>query len=137
CENMAVLIPNASRRSLMICSNGFYLRVLDDKVDGVTDIADTNIVLEMQSVAIGEIVLLGEQSTKYVSMDSKGNIMTTSPLSHDCVFKEKQLTNGYNTYESKVNTGWYLGLTKHGTTKKGSKTRPEQKAVLFLTGDVN
>jgi hypothetical protein len=39
---MAGLTPNTSRRTILICSNGFYLRVTDDKIDGVTDLADKN-----------------------------------------------------------------------------------------------
>ncbi|XP_031556426.1 fibroblast growth factor 1-like [Actinia tenebrosa] len=132
---MASITPNPSRRTILICSNGFYLRVNDDAIDGVTDIQDENIVLEMHSVAIGEIVLFGEKSMKYIAMDNDGNLITTSSLVHTCVFKEKHLTTGYNTYESKANAGWYLGLTIKGTPKRGPKTSPGQNAVSFLTGD--
>lgn len=36
-----------------------------------------SVVLEMQSVAVGEIVLLGEKCMKYIAMDDDGNLITT------------------------------------------------------------
>jgi len=113
------------------------LRVTDDTVEGGRQqIGDVYTILEITSVAPGEIVLRGEVSNRYIGMDIHGNLLTYSSLMEDCVFKEHHNTNGYSSFESRSHPGWFLALTNDGRAKPGPKTASGQRAVEFLSGSV-
>lgn len=131
------LTLNVSRKTRLISRFGFFLRVTDDTVEGSRQgVSDVYTTLEMASVAPGEIVLRGEESNRFIGMDSDGNLLTYSSLMEDCVFKEHHNTNGYSSFESRPHAGWFLALTNEGRAKPGPKTASGQRAVEFLSGEV-
>ncbi len=59
----------------------------------------------------------------------------SSPQGHyndECKFKENLLANNYNAYESAAYPGMYIGLSKTGKTKKGSRVTPTMTMTHFL-----
>lgn len=131
------VVTNAVRKTTLISRHGLALRVTDNAVNGSESVTgDANTILEMMSVAPGEIVLRGESANRYIGMDNNGNLIAYNSLMEDCVFKEHLHNNGYMSFESRLHNGWYLALRNDGRAKPGPKTAPGQRAVEFLPGKI-
>ncbi|KAM8974539.1 fibroblast growth factor 6 [Pelodytes ibericus] len=111
---------------------GFHLQVLPDgSISGVHN-ENPYSLLEISTVERGVISLFGVKSGFFVAMNNKGRVYASPTFQDECKFKEILLSNNYNAYESKMYQGAYLGLSKHGRIKRGSKISPAMTVTHFL-----
>ncbi|KAM4747996.1 fibroblast growth factor 6 [Rhinophrynus dorsalis] len=111
---------------------GFHLQVLPDgKINGVHSESQYSL-LQISTVDRGIISLFGMKSKLFVAMNNKGRIYASPTFQDECKFKEILLSNNYNAYESKLYQGAYLGLSKHGRIKRGTKISPALTVTHFL-----
>uniref|UniRef100_A0A3Q2Y5L3 Fibroblast growth factor n=1 Tax=Hippocampus comes TaxID=109280 RepID=A0A3Q2Y5L3_HIPCM len=115
------------------CLNGGYqLRIMPDgSVSGGLLGNDPYDILRRWATNVGEVVLMGENTKKYLAMNKKGRLYGTLTLNDECYFLEKYEENHYNTYRSR-NYQWFVALKKNGKPKLGPKADLSQKSVFFL-----
>lgn len=118
----------------LYCRNGgYFLRITaDGQVDGIRDKNDPLIRLQLQSTSVGEVVIKGVSSNRYLSMNKDGRLHGVRHLTEECYFLERLEANNYNTYSSRKFPDWYVALKRNGQHKLGPKTSVGQKAILFL-----
>ncbi|KAM4675128.1 fibroblast growth factor 6 [Discoglossus pictus] len=111
---------------------GFHLQILPDgTINGIHN-ENQYSLLEISTVERGVISLFGVKSALFVAMNSKGRMYASPTFQDECKFKEILLSNNYNAYESKQYPGAYLGLSKHGRIKRGTKISPSMTVTHFL-----
>lgn len=117
----------------LYCKNGgYHLKIsAEGGVSGSRLDNDPYDILRLKAVSVGVVVIKGEHSEQYLTMDSDGHLYGTHTLTDECHFVETYEENHYNTYRSQK-FGWYVGLKKNGQPKPGRDTHLGQKAVLFL-----
>ncbi|XP_044133881.1 fibroblast growth factor 6 [Bufo gargarizans] len=108
---------------------GFHLQVhKDGRIDGVHNESPYSelhpeIQCENDAIHVKRSLLVGLNTGK----------KNASPTFQDeCKFKEILLSNNYNAYESKMYQGAYLGISKHGKIKRGTKISPAMTVTHFL-----
>ncbi|XP_036372989.1 fibroblast growth factor 2-like [Megalops cyprinoides] len=118
----------------LYCKNGgYFLRINSNgSVDGVRDRHDPHIKLQIQATAVGEVVIKGVSTNRYLAMSADGRLFGTKRATDECYFIERLESNNHNTYRSRKYPDWYVALKRTGQHKSGSKTGPGQKAILFL-----
>uniref|UniRef100_A0A3Q3DI46 Fibroblast growth factor n=1 Tax=Hippocampus comes TaxID=109280 RepID=A0A3Q3DI46_HIPCM len=115
------------------CLNGGYqLRIMPDG----TPLLCAADILRRWATNVGEVVLMGENTKKYLAMNKKGRLYGTLTLNDECYFLEKYEENHYNTYRSR-NYQWFVALKKNGKPKLGPKADLSQKSVFFLPRSVD
>ncbi|KAE8613630.1 hypothetical protein XENTR_v10007796 [Xenopus tropicalis] len=111
---------------------GFHLQILPDgSISGVHS-ENPYSLLEISTVDRGIISLFGVKSDLFVAMNSKGRMYASPSFQDECKFREIVLSNNYNAYESELYHGAYLGLSKHGRIKRGTKISPAMTVTHFL-----
>ncbi|CAI9576978.1 unnamed protein product, partial [Staurois parvus] len=111
---------------------GFHLQVLPDgKINGVHSESPYSL-LEISTVERGVISLYGMKTEQFIAMNNKGRVYASATFQDECKFKEILLSNNYNAYESQQYKGAYLGLSKHGKIKRGTKISPAMTVTHFL-----
>ncbi|XP_063784546.1 fibroblast growth factor 6 [Pseudophryne corroboree] len=111
---------------------GFHLQVLPDgKINGVHSESPYSL-LEVSTVERGIISLFGVKTNLFIAMNDKGRVYASPTFQDECKFKEILLSNNYNAYESKMYHGAYLGISKHGKIKRGTKISPSTTVTHFL-----
>ncbi|KAM9312516.1 fibroblast growth factor 6 [Gastrophryne carolinensis] len=111
---------------------GFHLQVLPGgKIDGVHSESPYNL-LQISTVERGVISLFGVKTELFIAMNNKGRVYASPTFQDECKFKEILLSNNYNAYESKLYKGAYLGISKHGKIKRGTKISPAMTVTHFL-----
>lgn len=118
----------------LYCKNGgFFLRILQDgRVDGVREKSDPHVKLQVQATSVGEVVIKGVASNRYLAMNRDGRLFAARRATDECYFLERLESNNYNTYRSRKFPDMYVALKRTGQYKTGTRTGPGQKAVLFL-----
>ncbi|XP_063301453.1 fibroblast growth factor 6 [Pelobates fuscus] len=111
---------------------GFHLQVLPDGMISGIHNENQYSLIQISTVERGVISLFGVKSHLFVAMNSKGKIYASPTFQDECKFKEIMLSNNYNAYESKMYKGAYLGLSKHGKIKRGTKISPAMTVTHFL-----
>ncbi|XP_044170039.1 fibroblast growth factor 2-like [Acropora millepora] len=129
------IINNFPRLIRLSSKHGYFLRITEDRVEGIADENDKYVSVEMTSVGAGEVTLRGKNSKRFIAMSSTGSLYTTDEKSDECVFKEIYEA-AFNSYRSKKYPDWYLAISKYGQAKYGPKTAPGQRAVKFLTNTI-
>ncbi|XP_008425158.1 fibroblast growth factor 1 [Poecilia reticulata] len=126
-------LPERRTRVKFYCQNGgYHLKIAQDgAVSGVREEDDQYIIMKPKAVAIGVIIIQGEQSEKYLSMNDKGELSGKETLNDECNFLEHVEPNGYTTFRSQKYS-WYVGLKSNGAAMKGPETNQGMKNVLFL-----
>ncbi|XP_061817592.1 fibroblast growth factor 1-like [Nerophis lumbriciformis] len=119
--------------SRLHCRNGGHqLRISPDgSVDGGRQDNDPYDVLRLKAVSAGVVVVMGENTGRYLAMNTNGSLYGSVTINDECYFHEKYEENHYNTYCSKKYS-WYVGLKRNGKPKPGPKALWGQKAILFL-----
>nr|XP_057942786.1 putative fibroblast growth factor 1 [Doryrhamphus excisus]XP_057942787.1 putative fibroblast growth factor 1 [Doryrhamphus excisus]XP_057942788.1 putative fibroblast growth factor 1 [Doryrhamphus excisus]XP_057942789.1 putative fibroblast growth factor 1 [Doryrhamphus excisus]XP_057942790.1 putative fibroblast growth factor 1 [Doryrhamphus excisus] len=113
-------------------SGGHQLRILPDgSVNGGRQDNDPYDILRLKAVSAGVVVVTGENTGRYLAMNTKGSLYGSLTLNDECYFHEKYEENNYNTYCSKK-YNWYVALKRNGKPKLGPNTDQGQKAILFL-----
>ncbi|GCB77305.1 hypothetical protein scyTo_0017583 [Scyliorhinus torazame] len=75
----------------------------------------------------------GKETGHYICMSKRGKILgKLNGKSRECVFVEEVLENNYTALMSAKYKGWYLGFTRKGRPRKGSKTEQNQREVHFM-----
>ncbi|KAI1887315.1 hypothetical protein AGOR_G00189040 [Albula goreensis] len=118
----------------LYCKNGgYFLRINSDgRVDGIRERSDPHTKLQIQATAVGEVVIKGVSTSRYLAMSADGRLFGTKRVTDECYFMERLEPNNYNTYRSRKYPDWYVALKRTGQHKSGSRTGPGQKAILFL-----
>lgn len=118
----------------LYCKNGgFFLRIRSDGVvDGIREKSDPHIKLQLQATSVGEVVIKGLYTNRYLAMSRDGRLFGVRRVTEECVFLERLESNNYNTYRSRKYPHMYVALKRNGHQKSGNKTGPGQKAILFL-----
>ncbi|KAG9339850.1 hypothetical protein JZ751_022353 [Albula glossodonta] len=118
----------------LYCKNGgYFLRInADGRVDGIRERSDPHTKLQIQATAVGEVVIKGVSTSRYLAMSADGRLFGTKRVTDECYFMERLEPNNYNTYRSRKYPDWYVALKRTGQHKSGSRTGPGQKAILFL-----
>ncbi|XP_077117416.1 fibroblast growth factor 6 [Ranitomeya variabilis] len=111
---------------------GFHLQVLEDGTINGVHSESPHSLLEISTVERGVISLFGVKANFFVAMNSKGRIYASPTFQDECKFKEILLPNNYNAYESKMYQGAFLGLSRHGKIKRGTKISPAMTVTHFL-----
>ncbi|KAM4037234.1 fibroblast growth factor 6 [Anomaloglossus baeobatrachus] len=111
---------------------GFHLQVLEDGMINGVHSESPHSLLEVSTVERGVISLFGVKANFFVAMNSKGRVYASPTFQDECKFKEILLSNNYNAYESKMYQGAYLGISKHGKIKRGTKISPAMTVTHFL-----
>ncbi|XP_061902474.1 fibroblast growth factor 1-like [Entelurus aequoreus] len=119
--------------SRLHCRNGGHqLRISPDgSVDGGRQDNDPYDVLRLKAVSAGVVVVMGENTGRYLAMNTNGSLYGSVTINDECYFHETYEENHYNTYCSKKYR-WYVGLKRNGKPKPGPKALWGQKAILFL-----
>ncbi|XP_068129235.1 fibroblast growth factor 6 [Hyperolius riggenbachi] len=111
---------------------GFHLQVLPDgKINGVHSESPYSL-LEVSTVERGVISLFGIKTELFIAMNNRGRLYASPTFQDECKFKEILLSNNYNAYESHLYKGAYIGLSKHGKVKRGTKISPAMTVTHFL-----
>ncbi|XP_063046304.1 putative fibroblast growth factor 1 [Engraulis encrasicolus] len=114
-------------------NGGYHLRLVEDgTVEGSRLEDDIYSVLELKAVSAGVVVIRGVEAGLYLSMGRDGRLLGSASVTDESHFLESMEENHYNTYESQLYRGWYVGIKKNGKTKNGSRTHIGQKAIFFL-----
>ncbi|CAL8354790.1 unnamed protein product [Merluccius merluccius] len=118
----------------LYCKNGgLFLRIgSDGRVDGTREKTNPHIKLQLQATAVGEVVIKGLSANRYLAMNRDGRLSGARRATDECYFLERLESNNYNTYRSKKYPEMYVALQRSGQYKRGTKTGPGQKAILFL-----
>uniref|UniRef100_A0AAV2KL73 Fibroblast growth factor n=1 Tax=Knipowitschia caucasica TaxID=637954 RepID=A0AAV2KL73_KNICA len=110
---------------------GFHIQVLPDgRITGVHT-ENRYSLLQISPVERGVVTLLGLSSSSSVAP----LIALFSPqlyFTSECTFRENLLANNYNAYESLKYPRMFIGLSKSGRTKRGSRVSPAMTLTHFL-----
>ncbi|XP_077402861.1 putative fibroblast growth factor 1 [Vanacampus margaritifer] len=117
----------------LYCLNGgYHLRILPDgSVNGGLLDNDPYDILRLQATNVGVVLVKGENTKRYLAMNTKGRLYGSLTLNDECYFLEKCEENHYNTYRSQKYK-WYVAIKKNGKAKLGPKAQLSQKTVFFL-----
>ncbi|KAK7912830.1 hypothetical protein WMY93_013041 [Mugilogobius chulae] len=111
---------------------GFHIQVLPDgRITGVHT-ENRYSLLQISPVERGVVTLLGVRSNLFVAMNRRGKLYGSSYFNHECKFRENLLANNYNAYESEAYPRMFIGLSKNGKTKRGSRVSPAMTVTHFL-----
>ncbi|XP_004066852.1 fibroblast growth factor 4 [Oryzias latipes] len=111
---------------------GFHMQVLPDgRITGVHN-ENRYSLLQISPVERGVVTLLGVRSNRFVAMNHRGKLYGSLHYSNECKFREKLLPNNYNAYESLAYPRMFIGLSKNGKTKRGSRVSPAMTVTHFL-----
>ncbi|XP_020913111.1 fibroblast growth factor 2 [Exaiptasia diaphana] len=134
-------LPASNSKSVKLISRKHTLFVSIDqsgKVSAVVNCKNNYTDLEMSTVGVGGLVTIkGVQSGRFLAMNSAGQIYSTKKVTDETVFKNTQLTNGWETFASEkyyISRYYdaFLAITRAGKTKNAKKTNQNNKASQFL-----
>ncbi|KAK7164003.1 hypothetical protein R3I94_002657 [Phoxinus phoxinus] len=115
----------------------FFLRIgRDGRVNGTKRKDDPYSVLEITSVDVGIVAIRGLGSDLYLALSKRGELYGARNYGINCRLKERIEENGYNTYASaewrNKKRQMFVGLSAHGKSLRGRKTRRKNTATHFL-----
>ncbi|XP_031573975.1 fibroblast growth factor 1-like isoform X2 [Actinia tenebrosa] len=115
---------------------GWFLAIKDDGSVKGTTYNSPNAVLRLEVVGKSLLRIYGIKVKKYLAMDAKGRLYSTSQLNNDTLFNQYQGPLGFNTFSSathlsKSQKKMYVALRDNGETKKGSRTKGTHKSAQF------
>ncbi|XP_078089208.1 fibroblast growth factor 5-like isoform X2 [Mustelus asterias] len=123
-----------SKQQFLFCSIGigFHLQILPNgRVNGAHQSSDYGI-MELFSVKIGIVAIRAVVTRLFLAITSKGILYGSATFTADCLFKEQVEENHYTTYSSHTHPRLYVGLTKRGGAKNGSKARLHHPSTHFI-----
>lgn len=139
--DFSALLPDYRRLTRLYCMNGgHHLQLLPDgTVQGQRDDRDVHTFLKLRAVDKGVVVIKGEETGRYLAMNSEGRLYSSPTVNEECHFLEKLEENHYNTYQPQKyeEMNWYVALKKNGKPKLGPRTHIGQKAIFFLPRQVD
>ncbi|XP_056110792.1 fibroblast growth factor 10b [Rhinichthys klamathensis goyatoka] len=115
----------------------FFLRIgKDGRVNGTKRKDDPYSILEITSVDVGIVAVKGLGSNLYLALSKRGELYGARNYGVNCRLKERIEENGYNTYASaewrNKKRQMFVGLSAHGRSLRGRKTRRKNTATHFL-----
>ncbi|CAM4546206.1 unnamed protein product [Leuciscus chuanchicus] len=115
----------------------FFLRIgKDGRVNGTKRKDDPYSILEITSVDVGIVAIRGLGSNLYLALSKRGELYGARNYGVNCRLKERIEENGYNTYASaewrNKKRQMFVGLSAHGKSLRGRKTRRKNTATHFL-----
>ncbi|XP_077097852.1 fibroblast growth factor 10b [Siphateles boraxobius] len=115
----------------------FFLRIgKDGRVNGTKRKDDPYSILEITSVDVGIVAIRGLGSNLYLALSKRGELYGARNYGINCRLKERIEENGYNTYASaewrNKKRQMFVGLSAHGKSLRGRKTRRKNTATHFL-----
>ncbi|KAG2465465.1 FGF18 factor, partial [Polypterus senegalus] len=115
-------------------TTGRHVQILGKKINANGDDGGKYALLIVETESFGSrIRIKGNETGYYICMNKRGKIIgKLNGRSQECVFVEEVLENNYTALVSAKYKGWYLGFTRKGRPKKGSKTQQNQQEVHFM-----
>ncbi|XP_026101576.1 fibroblast growth factor 10 [Carassius auratus] len=115
----------------------FFLRIgKDGRVNGTKSKDDPYSILEITSVDVGIVAIRAIGSNLYLAISKRGELYGARNYGINCRLKERIEENGYNTYASaewrNKKRQMFVGLSAHGRSLRGRKTRRKNTATHFL-----
>ncbi|XP_043556862.1 fibroblast growth factor 24 isoform X1 [Chiloscyllium punctatum] len=138
-ENHTKHSDDLSRKQIRIYqlysrTSGKHVQVLGKKINANGEDGGKYALLVVETDTFGSHVRIkGKETGHYICMSKRGKILgKLNGKSRECVFVEEVLENNYTALMSAKYKGWYLGFTRKGRTRKGSKTEQNQREVHFM-----
>ncbi|XP_072898202.1 fibroblast growth factor 24 [Hemitrygon akajei] len=115
-------------------TSGKHVQVLGKKVNANGEDGGKYALLVVETDTFGSHVRIkGKETGHYICMSKRGKILgKVNGKNRECVFVEEVLENNYTALMSAKYKGWYLGFTRKGRPRKGSKTEQNQREVHFM-----
>ncbi|KAJ7336579.1 Fibroblast growth factor 18 [Desmophyllum pertusum] len=87
--------------------------------------------LVLESDNFGRIKIRGENTNRYLCLSKTGDLVTRVKKQRfsemrRCIFKEEITSEGYNQYRSVRYPEWFIGFSKGGRPRSGSKSAKRQ-----------
>jgi len=133
----------------LFCGYEFFLRVTEHRVEGIKDIADEYIILEIISFGEGARIFRGKSSQKYVGIKDDGTLATFDTITEDCVFLEKEKTQDgkrinqenkfpcYSVFQSRSYPAWYLGITADRSAVSNTHSTETKESTTYAEDDLS
>uniref|UniRef100_A0A674BQR4 Fibroblast growth factor n=1 Tax=Salmo trutta TaxID=8032 RepID=A0A674BQR4_SALTR len=116
-------------------TSGKHVQVLPNKkINAMADDGDVYAKLVVETDTFGSRVRIkGAETGLYICMNKRGKLIgKRNGQGHDCIFSEIVLENNYTALRNARYEGWYMGFTRRGRPRKGSRTRQHQREVHFM-----
>ncbi|XP_021436065.1 fibroblast growth factor 8-like isoform X2 [Oncorhynchus tshawytscha] len=116
-------------------TSGKHVQVLPNKkINAMADDGDVYAKLVVETDTFGSRVRIkGAETGLYICMNKRGKLVgKRNGQGHDCIFSEIVLENNYTALRNARYEGWYMGFTRRGRPRKGSRTRQHQREVHFM-----
>ncbi|RXM34241.1 Myosin-10 [Acipenser ruthenus] len=115
-------------------TTGKHVQILGKKINANGDDGGKYALLVVETETFGShIRIKGKDTGYYICMNKRGKIIgKLNGRNQECVFVEEVLENNYTALVSAKYKGWYLGFTRKGRPKKGSRTQQNQQEVHFM-----
>ncbi|XP_048392938.1 fibroblast growth factor 24 [Stegostoma tigrinum] len=138
-ENHTKHSDDLSRKQIRIYqlysrTSGKHVQVLAKKINANGEDGGKYALLVVETDTFGSHVRIkGKETNHYICMSKRGKILgKVNGKSRECVFVEEVLENNYTALMSAKYKGWYLGFTRKGRPRKGSKTEQNQREAHFM-----
>ncbi|XP_065059230.1 fibroblast growth factor 1-like isoform X1 [Rhopilema esculentum] len=110
-------------------------------VNGTHESNNKYTILVQESLSVSIVRFKGFATKKYIAMDKKGRIYSTSFPNVECLFKTHQEENFYHTfwsyYYANGSRSWLISVKKNGKMRRGTRTRVGEKSTQFVVVPVN
>ncbi|KPP75249.1 fibroblast growth factor 18-like [Scleropages formosus] len=115
-------------------TTGRHVQILGKKINANGEDGGKYALLVVETETFGSrIRIRGKESNHYICMNKSGKVIgKPSGKSEECIFIEEFLENNYTALVSAKYKGWYLGFSRKGRPKKGSRTAQTQQEVHFM-----
>ncbi|XP_064171748.1 fibroblast growth factor 8-like [Anguilla rostrata] len=116
-------------------TSGKHVQVLGNKkINAMAEDGDVHAKLIVETDTFGSRVRIrGAETGYYVCMNHRGKLVGKSRgRGRDCIFTEIVLENNYTALRSARHGGWYMGFTRRGRPRSGTRTRQHQREVHFM-----
>ncbi|KAL4640222.1 fibroblast growth factor 18-like [Arapaima gigas] len=115
-------------------TTGRHVQILGKKINANGEDGGKYALLVVETETFGShIRIRGKESNHYICMSKNGKVIgKLNGKSEECVFIEEFLENNYTALVSAKYKGWYLGFSRKGRPKKGSRTAQTQQEVHFM-----
>uniref|UniRef100_A0A4W3IHU5 Fibroblast growth factor n=1 Tax=Callorhinchus milii TaxID=7868 RepID=A0A4W3IHU5_CALMI len=115
-------------------TSGKHVQVLGQRISANGEDGGQYALLVVETDTFGSHVRIkGKETGHYICMNKRGKILgKLNGKNRECVFVEEVLENNYTALVSAKYKGWYLGFTRKGRPRKGSKTQQNQREVHFM-----
>ncbi|XP_029190592.1 fibroblast growth factor 2-like [Acropora muricata] len=118
-------------------SQVFLQIAADGTVNGTVDCTSKYAELKMQSVGAGNQRIKAVNTNRYLAMDKKGNLYSTTTLNDETIFRQAMHSTAFHTFASAkfYRVGpydTYVSIGRNGKARNGATTNLGQNKVKFV-----